>query len=262
MDADEGRLNIDIGRAEFADEAAAAAEFGRRFPYFAEMAPHGYMRAQQRGDAGVRRVALLARSDRYWESLPTPFLRIRSAPSFALDPVADLAGRSDHAPLGLRLEAEPREKMAMDRGVDRQASAPGKIKELADTTVGDVDGDVWERLQSHAGALHLSAPDAGGCMRLALPLAFCAIACFHFGRAKISGALSSRTSSASRHARSSNAFGLCSPTSCSCCARRASGCTWEDGGPLLGPVAGGRDPRGASPLSRGLRAGEPPRCRA
>lgn len=111
VDAAEGRLNVDIGRAEFADEVAASA-FGHLFSEFAEVAPHGYTRAQHRVEEGVRRVALLARIDRCWASLPTTFLCSRSARAAVLDPVADGTGLSDHAPVGLRWEAEPREKLA------------------------------------------------------------------------------------------------------------------------------------------------------
>lgn len=76
-------MNLDFGRQEFADEAAAS-EFSQLFPEFAEII---HTRVQHRVHEGVRSAALLARLDRCWTSMPTPFLCSRGARAMVLDPV-------------------------------------------------------------------------------------------------------------------------------------------------------------------------------
>lgn len=111
VDAAEGRLNVDTGRSEFVDEAAAT-EFARLFSEFAEVVPHGCARVQHRVDDGARRVALLSRINRCWTWLPTPSSCSHSARAAVLDPFAGGGGGlSDHALIALRWEARPREKL-------------------------------------------------------------------------------------------------------------------------------------------------------
>lgn len=117
--------------------------------------PHRYKRAQLRAGDGVRRVARLSGIDACWGFLPTPCLCSRSARGVVLDLVADGAGLSDHAPIGLRLEATPREKQArIPEWIARHARFPEKVKQLTDITLGYGAGDAWEQLQSHIGVLH------------------------------------------------------------------------------------------------------------
>lgn len=156
FDAAEGRLNVATGRPDFAEEAAAT-EFVRLFPEFAEVVPLGFTHAQHRVEDGV---ALLARIDRCWASLPTPFLCSRTARASVLDLVAEGDGLSDHAPTGLRWEAAAREKLKRiaDR-IARHPQHPAKVDELCKNTVGYGNGDVWEQLQSHIGVMHLAAEE-------------------------------------------------------------------------------------------------------
>lgn len=159
VDAVEGRLNIASGRSEFSDEPAAAA-FSRLFPEFAEVIPQGYTRAQTRIEDGGRRVALLARIDRCWATLPTPFLCARSARCAILDPVTSADRLSDHAPIALRWEAAPRERLRrIPDWVARRPEFAEKVAAIASETVGYGSGDLWERLDSHIALMHLAASE-------------------------------------------------------------------------------------------------------
>lgn len=108
---------------------------------------------------GARRVALLARIDRC-VSLPTPLLRSRSARAAMLDPATDIAGLSDHAPVGIRWAARPRERLGRIPEWDaRHRCYPEKFKESPEATIGYADRDVSDRLRAHVGVLHMAADE-------------------------------------------------------------------------------------------------------
>lgn len=159
MDAMEGRLNADSGRQECADEAAAS-EFSRLFAEFAERIPHGCTRVQHREHEGVRRAALLARLDRCWTSMPTPFLSSWGARATVLDPVVGEAGLPDHAPVALRRNSKPRARLIqVSDWVARRPRFEGKVQETLAATGGYSDGTVWDRLQTHVAVMHRASEE-------------------------------------------------------------------------------------------------------
>lgn len=80
--------------------------------------------------------------------------------SSTLDPVFDADRLSDHAPIGLRWEAAPRERLRrVPDWVARRPQFADKVAAVAASTVGYADGDVYEQLRTHVSDLHLAAAE-------------------------------------------------------------------------------------------------------